>query len=234
MPGGVHEHMKAWEPEEDRLIIEMLASLGPRWSKISQALPGRSISSIRNRWQRIDKGRQMRAAGCISKNRCQLCGQPKRGHVCFESLRQKARSHQSAEDATLREILPDMDAADVTAMLMPSRGASGNEAIPAHPAAAAHHSALLPATPEMLMLPRLTLPETADVEAAVERALDEDGGDEDGDFLLASELLPDVMVQYAELGDGDRGGGGGCDGGDGGVGGVGGDGGGDGGEGGGL
>ena len=68
MPGGAHEHMKAWEPEEDRMIIELLASLGPRWSKICKALPGRSISSIRNRWQRIDKGRKLREEVCENEH----------------------------------------------------------------------------------------------------------------------------------------------------------------------
>ena len=82
MPGGVHEFMKAWEPEEDQIIMEMLDRLGPKWSKIVQRLPGRTVSSVRNRWQRIDKGRRLREAGHESKNRCQQCGKPKRGHVC--------------------------------------------------------------------------------------------------------------------------------------------------------
>ena len=64
MPGGVHEFMKAWEPEEDQIIMEMLERLGPKWSKIVQRLPGRTVSSVRNRWQRIDKGRRLREAGC--------------------------------------------------------------------------------------------------------------------------------------------------------------------------
>ena len=82
MPGGVHEHMRAWEPEEDQLIIRLLNELGPKWSKIVEQLPGRSVSSVRNRWQRIDKGNKLREAGKESKNRCQQCGKPKRGHVC--------------------------------------------------------------------------------------------------------------------------------------------------------
>ena len=60
MPGGVHEYMKAWDPEEDQIILEMLDTLGPKWSKIVQRLPGRTVSSVRNRWQRIDKGRKLR------------------------------------------------------------------------------------------------------------------------------------------------------------------------------
>ena len=63
MPGGAHENMKAWSPEEDTLIIAMHESEGPKWSKIVQRLPGRTVSSVRNRWQRIEKGRKLREAG---------------------------------------------------------------------------------------------------------------------------------------------------------------------------
>ena len=78
--------MKAWSPEEDTLIIAMHESEGPKWSKIVQRLPGRTVSSVRNRWQRIEKGRKLREAGVESKNRCHACGQPKRGHVCYAKL----------------------------------------------------------------------------------------------------------------------------------------------------
>jgi len=87
MTGGVHEHMRAWDPEEDNIIITLLGQLGPKWSRIVQQLPGRSVSSVRNRWQRIEKGRKLREAGHESKNRCQRCGQPKRGHVCNAKLK---------------------------------------------------------------------------------------------------------------------------------------------------
>ena len=86
MPGGKHENMQAWSPEEDTIILEMHSQLGPMWSKIVRRLPGRTVSSVRNRWQRIEKGRKQREAGVVSKNRCHACGQPKRGHVCLAKL----------------------------------------------------------------------------------------------------------------------------------------------------
>merc|ERR1719265_1154128 len=64
----------------------MHTQLGPMWSKIVKQLPGRTVSSVRNRWQRIEKGRKQREAGIVSKNRCHACGQPKRGHVCLAKL----------------------------------------------------------------------------------------------------------------------------------------------------
>jgi hypothetical protein len=87
MPGGAHENMKAWAPEEDHIILEMHQSEGPKWSKIVQRLPGRTISSVRNRWQRIEKGRKLREQGKESKNKCHACGQLKRGHVCYAKLK---------------------------------------------------------------------------------------------------------------------------------------------------
>ena len=53
MPGGEHENMQAWSPEEDTIILEMHSQLGPLWSQIVRQLPGRTVSSVRNRWQRI-------------------------------------------------------------------------------------------------------------------------------------------------------------------------------------
>ena len=85
-PGGKHENMQAWSPEEDTIILDMHIELGPSWSNIVQRLPGRTVSSVRNRWQRIECGRKQREAGVPSKNRCHACGLPKRGHVCQAKL----------------------------------------------------------------------------------------------------------------------------------------------------
>eukprot|EP00966_Prymnesium_polylepis_P088077 2038090-Prymnesium_polylepis.1 len=76
----------------------MLEELGPKWSNIVQALPGRSVSSVRNRWPRIEKGRKLRMNGMDSKNRCQQCGEPKRGHVCLAWLKNRGETGDSAEE----------------------------------------------------------------------------------------------------------------------------------------
>ena len=65
-----------------------------RWSKIVQLIPGRTVASVRNRWQRLEKGRKMREEGKESKNRCHACGQPKRGHVCYAKLGQSSVADQ--------------------------------------------------------------------------------------------------------------------------------------------
>jgi len=88
MPGGHHEHMKAWDPEEDHSILEMVTREGTKWSSIVSHLPGRSVASVRNRYQRIEKGRKLREQGSsLIKNRCHMCNQPKRGHICYAKMR---------------------------------------------------------------------------------------------------------------------------------------------------
>ena len=100
------ENVKAWEPEEDRLIIELLSTLGPRWNQIKSRIPHRSVSSIRNRWQRIDRGRKMKEAGrLVNGTKCEVCGEPKRGHVCFAALRQKEAAQQQQNQAALNSAL---------------------------------------------------------------------------------------------------------------------------------
>lgn len=117
--------MKAWEPEEDQIIMEMLERLGPKWSKIVQRLPGRTVSSVRNRWQRIDKGRRLREAGHESKNRCQQCGKPKRGHVCMARLKNRGESGELAAIA-----LKQWEVANHVVTGGPVKGGEGGETVP--------------------------------------------------------------------------------------------------------
>ena len=74
--------MKAWSSEEDHIIIDGVQLHGHQWRLIVRDLPGRSVSSTRNRWNRIEKGRMMREAGTRGRNICHLCWQPKKGHIC--------------------------------------------------------------------------------------------------------------------------------------------------------
>jgi len=93
--------MKAWEPDEDQIIMDMHAKEGPKWKLIVKKLPGRTVSSVRNRWQRIEKGRKLREEGHELKNRCHACGQPKRGHICQAKISQVAIPESEAQPAQL-------------------------------------------------------------------------------------------------------------------------------------
>ena len=82
MPGGFHEHMKTWSQEEDYIIIDGVKLHGHQWRIIVRKLPGRSVSSTRNRFNRIEQGRMMRETGTRGRNMCHFCWQPKKGHIC--------------------------------------------------------------------------------------------------------------------------------------------------------
>jgi len=53
--GHGHHDRHTWNDEEDRIIMEGVARLGCKWREISKFLQGRSDSSIRNRWMRLQK-----------------------------------------------------------------------------------------------------------------------------------------------------------------------------------
>jgi hypothetical protein len=53
------DHGRAmWSPQEDALIEDGVKRFGCRWRQIAAALPGRSDSSVRNRWMRMLKDRE--------------------------------------------------------------------------------------------------------------------------------------------------------------------------------
>lgn len=106
-----------WTPEEDQIILEVVSREGPKWTRVLQRLPGRTIPSIRNRWQRMENGRKMRESGIESKNRCHACGLPRRGHVCLAKLgsgspRPSVTAAQGAS-SSLSRLSADAEAAQV-------------------------------------------------------------------------------------------------------------------------
>lgn len=75
-----HEKMEAWMAREDEKILSLVATEGPKWSKIALELPGRSVASVRNRYLRIQKGVKKRAEG-TAKNRCHACERRSAPHI---------------------------------------------------------------------------------------------------------------------------------------------------------
>ena len=52
---GVDHGRSAWTTEEDELIMSGVEKFGCKWRKIAETLSGRSDSSIRNRWVRLQQ-----------------------------------------------------------------------------------------------------------------------------------------------------------------------------------
>ena len=59
--GSAHGR-SVWTAEEDRIICEGMGAFGCKWRRIAAKLPGRSDSSVRNRWSRICEGPSVPAA----------------------------------------------------------------------------------------------------------------------------------------------------------------------------
>lgn len=98
MGGGLHENMQRWSSQEDIVIRKWVLKLGKQWNKIANFLPGRTVSSIRNRHQRLVKGDLMRSQGIQSRNKCRTCGMSIRGHTCLVDIVSPERGDEKDEE----------------------------------------------------------------------------------------------------------------------------------------
>jgi len=143
------QDMVAWMPSDDLKIMQLHNSIGPKWSTIAGHFPGRTVSSIRNRYLRLHAGEKARATGQVTKNRCQLCGVPKRGHICQVKL----RSQQQHDEAPEREAFAAATLVAHGATLAPPQKLYAE--LPVASATVAHQDvAPLSAIPAHLQLPQ--------------------------------------------------------------------------------
>uniref|UniRef100_A0A7S3AIM6 Myb-like domain-containing protein n=1 Tax=Haptolina ericina TaxID=156174 RepID=A0A7S3AIM6_9EUKA len=80
------QEMVAWQPQDDLTVLSLYKQLGPRWRSIAERLPGRSVASVRNRYLRMADAENKKAQGQQGRNRCQLCNELKRGHICKKKM----------------------------------------------------------------------------------------------------------------------------------------------------
>ena len=76
-----------WDLEENAILLSGVKkhtdSLGrPRWAKVAGDLPHRTPQEARCRFRRITDAQARRDVGEQFRNKCQVCGQSRRGHVC--------------------------------------------------------------------------------------------------------------------------------------------------------
>ena len=82
--------------------MQMVARNGNAWKLIIEQLDrkgyqGRTPSSVRNRHGRISKAEKERREGKTHKNKCQVCNEIKKGHIC------RGPRHEPAEEMTLAQ-----------------------------------------------------------------------------------------------------------------------------------
>lgn len=88
-----------YHPAEDIVLLDLIKENGTSWKLIvpqfNRTIPKelnyrkRTLSSLRNRFQRISKGTAQLANNKADAfgNKCKTCGLPKRGHICLAKLK---------------------------------------------------------------------------------------------------------------------------------------------------
>lgn len=88
-----------YHPAEDIVLLDLIKANGTSWKRIVPQFNRtiskksrhrkRTLSSLRNRFQRISKGSAQLANNDADApgNKCKTCGLPKRGHICLAKLK---------------------------------------------------------------------------------------------------------------------------------------------------
>jgi len=121
MAGGLHENMESWTAEEDALLHACVEMHGTHWSAVRTSFDNRrSVSSIRNRWGRIQKG--LRTEG---RNKCTRCGMIKKGHTCksnlplTDTLRKEHKKRMRMQRKDTKKVIPQMMQSNVSEAMEP-------------------------------------------------------------------------------------------------------------------
>ena len=82
-----------WTLAEDTILLEGVATIGPKWRRIAEKLPERSGNAVRNRFKRLEEARRHNGTtgvvatdtGCgrSRQYKCKRCDQLKKGHICL-------------------------------------------------------------------------------------------------------------------------------------------------------
>ena len=93
-------NMRVWEYDEDQMLLAAVQKLGKRWRAISRLFPDRSEAMCRNRFTRIYAPHRPEMKGWKpSVNRCNACGQYKKGHSCSAKNKLFCGNDQEKKDS---------------------------------------------------------------------------------------------------------------------------------------
>lgn len=88
-PGGKHDVMRTYSPDEAALVFQLVEAHAPRWTHIAKLVSEatkqpRTAASVRNYYKRFVHSKKIADNESATRklNRCQVCGQIKRGHIC--------------------------------------------------------------------------------------------------------------------------------------------------------
>jgi len=87
MPATAPVRKEVWRPEEDAVILRVVAQLGSKWSQVSQHLPRRTEAAIRNRYLRLEKQRAAAAgeARALESELASICADDLAGSELWAS-----------------------------------------------------------------------------------------------------------------------------------------------------
>ena len=104
-----------WTVEEDLLILQLVKQVGKKWSRIAAQLPGRTDNSVRNRWNRMERGQALRESHASDDTdtsyRCRRCFLPKRGHSCAAVTMRDAPANADLQAAAFCHLTASMKSA---------------------------------------------------------------------------------------------------------------------------
>lgn len=92
-----------WTPEDDKLLLERYAAIGPHWNMIAQAFPNRSVNCVRNRVIKVLR-MQGRSRECARQNAPQLPLPP-------QPLPESQTHHEAPETPDVKPESPATDSA---------------------------------------------------------------------------------------------------------------------------
>ena len=106
-----------FEPAEDLVLLRGVQRHGTSWKRVTQVFSTemgkvRSLSSLRNRYTRLQRERRKETS---KGNRCKRCGERKAGHIC--SAKMSKRTRMELQDILHTETATDTDSVDLISQI---------------------------------------------------------------------------------------------------------------------